>query len=138
MSWARKVAWRDASTRCRIAFKLTGRRDQPSRPGEDQQVSHDLRRTIGLAINRLHFQPELPRKGAGRAQQFEMSEHALQRIVEFVGDAGDELAERGELLRLHQPFSELFPFGLEARLRRQIARDQHVADALPFRVDADR
>ena len=27
----------------------------------------------------------------------------IERVLDFVGDAGGQLAERGELLRLHQP-----------------------------------
>src|SRR5262245_66298532 len=49
-----------------------------------------------------------------------MAEHSLERIVEFVGDARDELTERGEFLGLRQPLAQLLALGLEPRLRRQV------------------
>ena len=66
-----------------------------------------------------------------------MPEHALQRIVQLVRDAGDELAERRQLFRLRQSLSQLLALGLELRLRREIARDEHMADAVcgPDRAD---
>ena len=39
-------------------------------------------------------------------EQFEVAEHALQRVVDLVGDAGDELAERRELLGLRQTLAQ--------------------------------
>ena len=35
-------------------------------------------------------------------QELEVPEHALQWVVHFVRDAGDELAERGQLFGLRQ------------------------------------
>ena len=67
-----------------------------------------------------------------------MPEHALQRIVQFVRDAGDELAERRELFALRQPLAQLFALRFEPRLRRQIARDDHAARPARDRGSADR
>ena len=54
---------------------------------------------------------------AGRVQhQFDVAEDALQRVVQFVCDAGDELSERRQLLGLREPIAQLGPLGLEARL----------------------
>ena len=40
------------------------------------------------------------------AQQFQVAEHALKRIVELVRDARDEVAEGRELLGLQQATSQ--------------------------------
>ena len=101
---------------------------QPARSGEDEQVADDLRGAIGFTVDRLHLAAQLLREGAGRAQQLEVAEHALQRVVQLVRDAGDELTERRELLRLRQPLAQLLALGLELRLRRQVARDEDAAD----------
>ena len=58
-----------------------------------------------------------------------MSHHALQRIVHLVRDAGDELTERRQLLRLRQPLAQRRALGLEPRLPRDVARDQDAARA---------
>ena len=68
------------------------------RPGEDEQVPHDLGGAIGFAVDGLHLAPQLFREGAGRAEQLHVPQHALQRVVQLVRDAGDELAERRQLL----------------------------------------
>ena len=70
----------------------------------------------------------------GHAQELQVSEHALKRVVELVRDAGDELAERGELLGLRQALLHLLAFGLQLRLRRQVAGDEHVACPLPTMI----
>ena len=108
------------------------------RPGEDQQVAHDLRGAIGLAIDPLHVAAQRLRKRARRAQQLEMSEHALQRVVQLVRDARHELAERRELLRLHEPVAQLGALGLELGLRRHVARHQHDADRFALFADERR
>ena len=111
---------------------------QPPRARKHQQIAHDLRRAVGFAINQLHVAAQRFRKRAGRAQQLEMAEHALQRVVQLVRDAGHELAERGELLRLHQPVAQFGALGFELRLRRDIARHQHDAHRLAFFPDERR
>ena len=119
-------------------MRLTGAARQPARSGEDQQVPHDLRGAVRFAVDRLHLAPQLLGKRAGRAQQLEVAEHALQRVVQLVRDAGDELAEGRQLFRLRQPLAQLLALGLELRLRRQVARDDDAADALAFLSRADR
>ena len=57
-----------------------------------------------------------------------MPEHALQRVVHLVRDAGDELAERGQLLRLRQALAQRVALGLELRLPRDVARHEHAAE----------
>ena len=71
-------------------------------------------------------------------QQLEVAEHALQRIVHLVRDAGDELAERRQLLRLRQPLAQLLALGLELGLRRDVARHEHAPDRLRILVDERR
>ena len=61
-----------------------------------------------------------------------MAEHALQRVVQLVRDAGDELAERGELFRLHQAVSQLGALGFELHVRRDVARHEHHAHRFAF------
>ena len=77
-------------------------------------------------------------KAPGRAQQLEMAEHALQRVVQLVRDARDELAERGELLRLHEPVAQFGALGLELGLRRHVARHEHDADRFALFSDERR
>ena len=67
-----------------------------------------------------------------------MSEHALQRVVDFVGDAGDELTERRELLRLREPHAERLPLGLEPGLSRDVPGHEHGANGLAVLVDERR
>ena len=57
------------------------------------------------------------RRLGGLDQQLEMTEHPLQRVVHLVRDAGDELSERRELLRLRQAPAQRLALGLEPRLR---------------------
>ena len=53
-----------------------------------------------------------------------MSEHALQRVVELVGDSGDQLSQRRQLLRLSEAASQFGAFGLETGARRHVTRDK--------------
>ena len=57
--------------------------------------------------------------------------HPLQRVVHLVGDPGDELPERGELLRLREPFAQRRALRLEPRLPRDVARDEHAPERVP-------
>ena len=108
---------------------------QPPRAGEDEQVADDFRGAIGFAVDRLHLAAQLLGKRAGHAQQLQVPEDALQRVVQLVRDAGDELAERRQLFRLRQPLPQLLALGFELGLRRQIARDDDAADALAFGIE---
>ena len=119
---ARKAGARNASTRDSVALTLVPPPDEPARPREDEQVAHDFRGAIGFAINALHIASQRLRKGARGAQQLEMAEHALQRVVQLVRDAGDKLAERRELFGLHQPVPQIGALGFELRVRRDVAR----------------
>ena len=62
-----------------------------------------------------------------------MPEHALQRVVHLVRDPGDELAERRELFRLRQPLAQRGALGLEPRLPRDVARDEHAPERVAVR-----
>ena len=135
---ARNAGARSESTRDSAALMLVRRRTMRRESGEHQQVAHNLCGAIGLAINPLHVAPKRLRKGAGRAQQLEMAEHALQRVVQLVRDARDELPERSQFFRLHEPVAQLGAFGLELGLRRHVARNEHDADRLPFFSDERR
>ena len=64
-----------------------------------------------------------------------MAEHALKRIVDLVGDAGDELPERGELFRLGELGAQRLLFGFEAGLPRDITRHEDGPDRLAILVD---
>ena len=108
---------------------------EPPGSGEDQQIPDDFGGAVRLAIDRRDLPAQLLRKGPGHPQQLQMAEHPLQRIVQFVGDPGHELAERGELLRLRQPLAELLALRLEPALRRQVARDDDAADAVVIVVE---
>ena len=132
------AAARSASTFCSDDVQADRAARQPAGSGEDQQVPDDFRGAVGFTVNCLDLTAQLLREGAGGAQQLEVAEHALQRVVQLVRDAGDELAERGELLGLRQPLAQLLALGLEPRLRRQVARDDDAADRLPILVRAGR
>ena len=67
-----------------------------------------------------------------------MAEHALQRVVQLVRDARDELPERRQLLRLHEPVAQLRALRLELGLRRHVARDKDDADRLALFSDERR
>ena len=67
-----------------------------------------------------------------------MPEHALQRIVQLVRNAGDELPERRELLRLREPLAQLLALGLQLRLGSEVTGDEHAPGPLPARDRADR
>ena len=85
-----------ASTRQRGAAPV--RRDA----GEDQQVADDLRGPIRF-VSMRRTSRRTGRDGRRSQQQLDVAEHALQRIVDLVGDAGDELTERGQLFGLREP-----------------------------------
>ena len=61
-------------------------------------------------------------------QQLEVAEDALQRVVHLVRDAGDELAERRQLLGLRQALAQRRALGLEPRLPRDVARHEHAPE----------
>src|SRR5207253_3256895 len=97
---------------------------------EDEQVPYDLRRAIRFTINRADLAAQLFGKRSCRPQELEVAEDALQRVVQLVRDAGDELAERRQLFALRQALPQLLAFRLEPRLRGQIARDDDAANRL--------
>src|SRR5205823_3216321 len=80
---------------------------KPPGSSEDQQVSDDFGSAVRLAVDDPDLPAQLLREGAGHPQQLEMPQHALEGIVQFVGDPRNELPQRGELLRLGQPLAEL-------------------------------
>ena len=129
---ARKAGARSASTRDNVALMLVRFRTSRREPGKHEQVAHDLGGAIGLAVDALHVAAQLLRKGAGRAQQLEVTQDALQRVVQLVCDAGDELAERRELFGLHQPVPQVGALGFELRVRRDVARDEHEPHRTPL------
>ena len=108
---------------------------EPARAGEDEQVADDLRGPIGFAINRLDLAAQVFGERTGGPHELEVAQDALQRVVQLVRDARHELAERGQLLRLRQPFAQLFALGFEPGLRREVARDDHAADPLALLIE---
>ena len=63
--------------------------------------------------------------GRGSQQQLDVAEDALQRVVDLVGDAGDELAERRKLLGLGQPGLQRLTFRFQTPRFRDVASDDH-------------
>src|SRR5258706_15472947 len=72
------------------------------------------------------------------SEQFEVAEHALERVVQLVCDTRDKLAQRGELFRLGQPSPQFLALGFGSRLRREVAGDQHGADPPVFWIEEGR
>ena len=64
-------------------------------------------------------------------EQLEVPHHALQRVVHLVRDPGDELAERRQLFRLREALAQRGALGLEPRLPRDVARDEHAPQRVP-------
>ena len=124
-----------ASARASTRSTRSRCRDIRCEPGEDQQIPDDFRRAVAFLIDPA--QRRTHRLGRIRRfnEQFEMSEHPLQRIVHLVGDSGDELAERRELLRLRQTSAQRLALGLQLHLRRDVARHEHAAARLAFMID---
>ena len=122
-------------TFCRMGAQRDGPAREPPRAREHEEIAHDLRGAVRLAVDRLYLLAQCLRERARDPQQLEVAEHALERVVELVGDAGDELAERHQLLRLRQALAQLLALGFELGLRRQVARHEHGAQPLPFLIE---
>ena len=102
----------------------------PPRSGEDEQVAHDFRGPVRFAKDQLEIALEMRRAERVVLQhQLDVPHDALQRIVQLVRDAGDELPQRRELFRLRQPVAQLRALGFETRLVGDVARDDDGADA---------
>ena len=69
--------------------------------GEEQQPLDDLGHPVALGHDELDGAADLG-GWVPREHELPVPDHHRERIVELVGDAGDELAHRGELGRLHQ------------------------------------
>ena len=115
------------------------------RARERQQVLDDLGGAIGFAINQPQIAAEVTGLFRSRAlwrrrheKQLDVSEHALQRIVYLVRDAGDELSERRQLLGLCQTRPQSLALGFEPRLFRDVACDEHGADLIAVLIDERR
>ena len=80
--------------------------------GEAEQVLHDVGGALGLLLN----DGERLAQGGGDVGHFgeEIGEpdHRCERVVEVVGDAGDELPDGRHLFRLDQLVLQSPPFGL--------------------------
>ena len=101
---------------------------------ERQQVADDLRGALGLAQDGVEPAPGLFVDGPLR-QPFRPGQDRRERIVQLVGDPGNRLAERRQLLRLQQlmvevprlilqplPFADVAHQRLDAQLARLGAR----------------
>ena len=135
---ARSAGARSESTRDNVALTLVRRRTSRRDPANTSRLRTIFGGAIGLTVNPLHVSPKRLRKRAGRAQQLEMPEHALQRVVQLVRDAGDELTERGKFFRLHEPVAQFRALGLELGLRRHVPRDEDHAGRLALLSDERR
>ena len=96
---------------------------------EGQQVADDLGGALGLAEDRLEAAPGLIVDGPLR-QPLGPREDRGERIVQLVRDAGDRLAERGELLGLQELVIEIARLVLEPLALADVAHqrlDVHAA-----------
>ena len=98
---------------------------------ERQQVAHDSGGALRLAEDGLEAPPGLLVNLRGRPlrQPLGQGQDRRERVVQLVGDAGDRLAERGELFGLQQLVIQV------ARLVLELLALAHVAHQ---RVDSDR
>ena len=71
-------------------------------PREAQQVLHDVRRPLGLLLDDGERLAQRRRDVGHLGEVVGEPDHRGERVVEVVGDAGDELADGGHLLRLDQ------------------------------------
>src|SRR5436190_724327 len=85
---------------------VTATRLPTGRPPEGTQVRDDLRGLADLLHGVPQLVEDLPLFRHGEVDQVDRIAHeqadVVERIVELVGDARGELAERGELPRLHE------------------------------------
>lgn len=95
-----------------------------SRSGKDEQVADDLCRAIGFAIDDSYIALQRAGQRVRPAEKLEMSEHALQRIVQFVRDASHELSKSRQLFGLRQPRAQLLMLGFELVAGSDGARDE--------------
>ena len=92
-----------------------------------QEVPHDARAPFGRRAHLLGADGDRPL--CRGSQQIDVSQHDRQRIVELVSDAGEQLAERRELLALHQLLAQARLRLLGAAALRDIAGgDDHAVD----------
>ena len=91
---------------CSTRSMRSRRRSMRCEPVKVEQVLDDLRRAVCFAVDPPQLAPQRSPRRRGparlRDQQLEVPEDALQRVVDLVRDAGDELAERRELLGLRE------------------------------------
>jgi hypothetical protein len=79
---------------------------------EAQQVLHDVGRPLGLLLDHREWLTQGRRHVGDFHQIIGKSYHRRERVVEVVGDAGDELPDGGHLLRLDELVLQAAPFGL--------------------------
>ena len=92
--------------------------------GERHQVANDAGGAIGVVANRGELFG-LGGRGTGRQHQLGVAQHTLQRVVQFVRHARDQLPHRGQLLVLHQLLArrDQFLSGLQQRPPREELAD---------------
>ena len=138
--------WVLASAVRRLVITLCSTRSRRSlrslRAGEGEQILDDLGRAVRFAVDQPQLTPERPHGSRPRVQrrtrhqqQFDVPEDALQRVVDFVCDPGDELTEGRKLLGLAEPRAKRLLVRFEPSLPRDIPRDEHFADRFVIFVD---
>ena len=81
-------------------------------PREAQQVLHDVAGPLGLLLDDAQRLPQRRRHAGDFGEVVGEPDHRGQRVVEVVGDAGDELADGGHLFRLDELVLQSTPFRL--------------------------
>src|SRR5881409_457424 len=77
--------------------------------GDRQEAPHDPHTALGRRRDLLRALDERPAPG-GSAQQLDLAPHDRKRIIELVGDAGQQRAHRGQLLGVSQRLFRLPTF----------------------------
>ena len=96
---------------------------------EFEQVLHDARGAAGLAMREIELAGEgfvIASLAGALAKQFGDAENGGERIIQFVGDAGEHLAHGGEFFRLNKLFFEALEVGDVA------AGEHHAFDVAGF------
>ena len=84
-------------------------------PEQIERRLHDLDWVANIALAHEAVVEHIGKIGGATVveHQLDVAEHALQRIVELMGDSGDELPQCGQLLRLRQAIAQFGAFGFE-------------------------
>ena len=79
--------------------------------GKDKQILDDFRRPFSLRVDLLKILVALLRQSLVAQQQLGVATDARERVVQFVGDARDQLADSREFFRLNELLFKLATVG---------------------------